>query len=183
MGDPLWAPWRMDYVLSAKGAGGCIFCGVERMSEQERRARLVVCTTDRAFVVLNRFPFAAGHLLIVPHAHVEGIEGLSAEDHQALFWLVRESVVRLREAVRAEGLNVGCNLGAVAGAGIAAHLHVHIVPRWSGDTNFMPVLADTRVVPQALEATRDHLEPFFADVRGRIAPGAAKDERPEERRT
>jgi ATP adenylyltransferase len=176
MGNPLWAPWRMDYVLSPKGTSGCIFCGVERMSEQERRERLVVCVTERAFVVLNRFPFAAGHLLVVPHAHTEGMEGLSPEDHDALFWLVRESVARLREAVRAEGLNVGCNLGAVAGAGIAAHLHVHIVPRWSGDTNFMPVLADTRVVPQALEATRDHLEPFFADVRGRIG-GAQRDER------
>lgn len=181
MGNPLWAPWRMDYVLSPKDTIGCIFCGVAQMSEEERRERLVVCVTDRAFVVLNRFPFAAGHLLVVPHAHADGVEGISAEDYDALFWLVRESVVRLREAVRAEGLNVGCNLGAAAGAGIAAHLHVHIVPRWSGDTNFMPVLADTRVVPQTLKATCAHLEPFFTDVRGRIPPSTSRRERTEGR--
>ena len=166
MGNPLWAPWRMEYVLSKKRADGCVFCGVAAASEEERAARLVVASTERAFVVLNRYPFAPGHLLVVPHAHVEGLEDLAPADHDALFRLVRASVGRLRAALKAEGFNVGLNLGAVAGAGIAEHLHVHIVPRWSGDTNFMPVLADTRVVPQALEATRQHLAGFFsaADV-------------------
>jgi len=176
MGNPLWAPWRMEYILAPKdGSKACIFCGVDAAQADERRARLVVCTTDRAFVLLNRYPFSAGHLLVVPHEHQSGIEELDLETHDALFRLVRESCVRLRRALRAEGLNVGFNLGAAAGAGIAEHLHAHIVPRWSGDTNFMPVLADTRVVPQALEKTRDHLAPFFADVPG-VTWTAARDD-------
>lgn len=164
MSNPLWAPWRMEYILSPKDRGECIFCGVAAASEEERRARHVVAVTRRAFVMLNRYPFASGHLLIVPHAHKDALEALEPADHDALFRLVRESAARLKRAVRAEGLNIGLNLGAVAGAGIAAHLHAHIVPRWTGDTNFMPVLADTRVMPQALEATRDHLLRFFQDL-------------------
>jgi ATP adenylyltransferase len=157
----------MEYILAPKNrAEACIFCDVEAAPEAERRARHVVCRTPRAFVMLNRYPFAAGHLLVLPYAHVSDLHELDPEAHDELFRLVRESAVRLRRAVKAEGLNVGLNLGAVAGAGVAAHLHVHIVPRWSGDTNFMPVLADVRVVPQALEETRDHLAPYFADVPG-----------------
>jgi len=166
MGNPLWAPWRMEYILAPKDKGrACIFCGIAAASPEERRERLVVYSGEHAFVMLNRYPFASGHLLVVPHDHVEGLEQLDAGVHDALFRLVRESAVRLRRAVKAEGVNVGLNLGAVAGAGVAEHLHAHIVPRWSGDTNFMPVLADVRVVPQALEATRAHLAPYFEDLR------------------
>jgi ATP adenylyltransferase len=187
MGNPLWAPWRMEYILAPKnravsdgaasgpkpraaegGAEACIFCGIDALSPDELRDRGVVCTTEHAFVVLNRYPFAAGHLLIVPYAHASNLEDLDPEVHDHLFRLVRESAARLRRAVKAEGLNIGVNLGAVAGAGVAAHLHVHIVPRWSGDTNFMPVLADTRVMPQALSATREHLVPYFEDLPGRV---------------
>src|SRR5262245_46465911 len=167
MANPLWAPWRMEYILAPKDKSrACIFCGIEGAPAEERRARLVVCSTEHAFVMLNRYPFASGHLLVVPHAHTEGLEALDPGVHDALFRLVRESAVRLRRAVKAEGLNIGLNLGAVAGAGVAEHLHAHIVPRWSGDSNFMPVLADTRVIPQALEKTRDHVAPFFADLPG-----------------
>jgi ATP adenylyltransferase len=153
----------MEYLLAQKG-GACVFCHVEAADADELRARFVVCDTPRAFVVLNRYPFTAGHLLVVPHAHVSSLEDLPVDDHHALFDLVREATVRLRAAVRPDGLNVGLNLGAAAGAGIAEHMHIHIVPRWNGDTNFMPVLADTRVVPQALEATCDHLRAFFSDL-------------------
>ena len=171
MGNPLWAPWRMEYILAPKDPGRpCIFCGVADAPQDELRERHVVCVTDHAFVILNRYPFSAGHLLVVPHAHVHDLEHLDLPVHDALFRLVRESALRLRRALRAEALNVGLNLGAVAGAGVAEHLHVHIVPRWSGDTNFMPVLADTRVVPQALEETRRHLVPHFADI-----PGATRE--------
>jgi ATP adenylyltransferase len=157
----------MEYILAPKDRSkACIFCGIAAASPDERRARLVVCTTEHAFVMLNRYPFAAGHLLVVPHVHRSDLEELDAETYDALFRLVRESSVRLRRALKAEGLNVGLNLGAVAGAGIAEHLHAHIVPRWSGDSNFMPVLAETRVIPQALEKTRDHVAPFFGDVPG-----------------
>jgi ATP adenylyltransferase len=175
MDKPLWAPWRIDYVLGKKRESGCVFCGVAAMSAEQRIERLVVVSTPTAFVVLNRFPFTAGHLLVVPHAHVEGLEDLSAAEHDALFRLVRDSVTRLRAAVKAEGFNVGVNLGAVAGAGIAAHLHVHVVPRWAGDTNFMPVLGDVRVIPQALEATRDHLAGFFGDLGGAAEPRYAAE--------
>lgn len=163
MGHPLWAPWRIEYLLMKKG-GPCVFCNVEAADPDELRSRLIVCDTPHAFVVMNRYPFAAGHLLVVPHAHVSSLEDLSTEDHHALFDLVREATIRLRAAVRPDGLNVGLNLGSAAGAGIAEHMHVHIVPRWNGDTNFMPVLADTRVVPQALDATCDYLRSFFADL-------------------
>jgi ATP adenylyltransferase len=167
MGNPLWAPWRMDYILAVKDPGRpCIFCNVAEASQDELRERHVVCLTEHAFVMLNRYPFAAGHLLIVPYAHVHDLEQVDPVAHDALFRLVRESAARLRRAVRAEALNVGLNLGAVAGAGVAEHLHAHVVPRWSGDSNFMPVLADTRVIPQALEETRRHLVPHFADVPG-----------------
>jgi ATP adenylyltransferase len=163
MAHPLWAPWRMEYLLAKKG-GACVFCHVDAADADELRERLVVCDTPRAFVMMNRYPFAAGHLLVVPHAHVSSLEDLSVDDHHALFDLVRETTVRLRAAVCPDGLNVGLNFGPAAGAGIAEHMHVHIVPRWNGDTNFMPVLADTRVIPQALEATRDHLRAFFSDL-------------------
>jgi ATP adenylyltransferase len=176
MSQPLWAPWRMEYILGPKGPKvTCIFCGVASAAEDELCSRLVVATTARAFVMLNRYPFAAGHILVVPHAHVSALEDLEPADYDALFRLVRAASVRLRKALKAEGLNVGINLGAVAGAGVAEHLHVHIVPRWSGDTNFMPVLADVRVVPQALDATREHLARHFegldeASTRGLEAP-------------
>ena len=163
----------MEYILGPKDSGTCVFCGIETASEAERQGRLVVCTGRRAFVMMNRYPFAPGHLLVMPYRHVDSPDKLDAEEHDELFRLVRDATVRLKKAVRAEGLNVGMNLGAVAGAGVAAHLHVHIVPRWSGDTNFMPVLADTRIVSQALSETRDHLVPYFADVSAEpIASGA-----------
>lgn len=164
MSSPLWAPWRMEYILGPKDHGSCIFCDVESATPAERQNRLVVCTGEHAFVMMNRYPFAPGHLLVMPYRHVDSPEKLSPEEHDDLFRLVRDASVRLRKAVRAEGLNIGCNLGAVAGAGVAAHLHVHVVPRWSGDTNFMPVIADTRVVSQALHETRDHLVPYFTDL-------------------
>jgi ATP adenylyltransferase len=169
MANPLWAPWRMEYILAPKDPERpCIFCRVLGASQDELRERHVVCVTRDAFVVLNRYPFSAGHLLVVPHAHVHDLEALDPPVHDAFFRLVRETATRLRLAVKAEALNVGLNLGAVAGAGVAEHLHAHVVPRWSGDTNFMPVVADVRVVPQALEETRRHLVPIFAGVPGSI---------------
>ena len=171
MNPPLWAPWRMEYILGPKGSGSCVFCGLDAASEEERKSRLVVCRGKHAFVMMNRYPFAPGHLLVMPYKHVDTPEKLEPEEYDELFHLVRDAGVRLKKAVRAEGLNVGMNLGAVAGAGVAAHLHVHIVPRWGGDTNFMPVIADTRIVSQALDETRDHLVTYFADLE--VAPSQA----------
>ncbi|MFO0550010.1 MAG: HIT domain-containing protein [Polyangiaceae bacterium] len=175
MSEPLWAPWRMEYILGKKQKDRCVFCVAESAPEEELAERLVVWSSERILVMLNRFPFAAGHLLVIPRVHTSRLDALDERDHTLLFRVVRESVNRLGEAVRCEGFNVGLNLGTVAGAGIAEHLHVHIVPRWSGDTNFMPVLADTRVVPQALADTRSHLAPHFANLALSLDPPRAQD--------
>lgn len=164
MSDPLWAPWRIEYILAKKRPGGCVFCVAAEAPEVELDERLVVHQGRLALVMLNRYPFAAGHLLIIPRRHEAALEGLAPDEHAALFGLVRDAVVRLKRALKCTGVNVGLNLGEAAGAGIAEHLHVHLVPRWAGDTNFMPVIADTRVVPQALAETRRHLLPHFADL-------------------
>ena len=164
--NPLWAPWRMEYILSKK-EGGCIFCAYAKVDESAFEEALVLVATEHAYVVLNRFPFAAGHLLVVPMRHEAELEGLSEPEHDALFRLTRDAASRLARAVGSQGLNIGMNLGRAAGAGIADHLHVHIVPRWDGDTNFMPVVGDVRVMPQHLQATYRHLLPHFLDVPGR----------------
>src|SRR5689334_6102805 len=158
----------MEYIL-AKKEGGCIFCDYARAEESAFPEALILVATDDSYVMLNRYPFAAGHLLVVPKRHEAELHDLTEHEHDALFRLVREAATRLRRAVSAQGVNVGINLGKAAGAGIGEHLHVHIVPRWDGDTNFMPVVADVRVMPQHLGATLRHLYPFFADIPGRRA--------------
>jgi ATP adenylyltransferase len=157
----------MEYVLGPKQRDRCVFCFDHTAPEDELRERLVVVSTERTVVMLNRYPFAAGHLLIVPRRHVDELESLEPDEHEELFRVLRETVQRLKRAVRCEGLNVGVNLGAAAGAGIAEHLHAHVVPRWAGDTNFMPVVGATRVIPQALDETREHLAKAFFDLPGR----------------
>jgi len=168
----------MEYILGPKQKDACVFCFADSAKEAELSDRLVVVESELVLVMMNRFPFAAGHLLIIPRRHVSALEDLAEPEHAAFFRFVRESVVRLKKALRCEGLNVGLNLGPSAGAGIAEHLHAHVVPRWAGDTNFMPVVADTRVVPQALDATRAHLAPHFADL-GRAGLDRTSAARPE----
>ncbi len=161
MADALWAPWRMEYILKdSEKKEGCVFC--EALAGPPNKRVLVV--QPHAFVVLNKYPFTAGHLLVLPRRHVGDFSELVEEEATALFALVRASVARLRAAVSPQGLNVGFNLGKAAGAGIAEHLHAHVVPRWNGDTNFMPVLADVRVMPEHLDQTFDRLAPSFADL-------------------
>ncbi len=159
---PIWAPWRMEYILAPKGPGtACPFCGIASDEPAERRRQHVLARRSGALVLLNRYPFAAGHLLVLPERHAGDIADLNAAEHDALFALVRDAVVALRAAVRLDGVNVGMNLGRAAGAGVTEHVHAHVVPRWEGDTNFMPVLADVRVMPQHLDATFDALLPHF----------------------
>lgn len=155
MAENIWAPWRMEYILGKK-EDRCVFCDPD--------PALVLGASDQAFVCLNKYPFAAGHLLVVPKRHVSDLADLAADEADALFKLVRESVARLRAAISPEGVNVGMNLGKAAGAGIAEHLHAHIVPRWNGDTNFLPVLADVRVMPEYLQNTHDRLKPHFSGL-------------------
>ena len=166
MNPPMWAPWRIEYILGPKDRTGCVFCAYASHETTAFREDLTLFATDRTLVTLNRYPFAAGHLLVMPRAHVSDLSALTAEDHDDLFRTATRAAERLKRAVKADALNMGMNLGAEAGAGIAEHLHVHIVPRWSGDTNFMPVLADVRVMPQHLDATWSHLHPYFADLPG-----------------
>jgi ATP adenylyltransferase len=165
MSERLWAPWRMEYVLGPKGRA-CIFCDFASAPPREYREKLVLVVQQHALVCLNRFPFASSHLLVAPRRHVSDFAELPLDEYDATLRLVRAAAERLRRATDAEGLNVGFNLGKAAGAGIADHLHGHVVPRWNGDTNFMPVLADVRVLPEYLDASWQRLAPHFADVEG-----------------
>jgi ATP adenylyltransferase len=161
---PLWAPWRIEYIVSEK-QGECIFCAAAQDSGEQ--ARWVVERGQRCFTVLNTFPYAPGHVLVAPARHVGELEQLDEAESAELLALTRRAVGALSCAMSPHGFNVGLNLGEVAGAGIADHLHLHVVPRWQGDNNFMPVLADTRVMPQALEAAREALVEALATVSDR----------------
>ncbi|HLK37185.1 MAG TPA: HIT domain-containing protein [Polyangiaceae bacterium] len=165
MADRLWAPWRMEYILGQRGPG-CIFCDFVSADREQYRSKLVLAVTDHALVCLNKYPFAAGHLLVAPRRHVSSLDDLPADEYQETMQLLRVAASRLRQATRPEGLNVGFNLGKSAGAGIEEHLHGHVVPRWAGDSNFMPVIADVRVMPEHLDASWVRLAPFFTDVAG-----------------
>lgn len=150
----------MEYIRGPKEPG-CIFCKYPAEDPTKLPERLILCVRADAFVMLNKYPFAAGHLMVVPTRHANNLDELTPKEHAALFELVRAAGSALKVAVNAEGINIGINIGAAAGAGIAEHLHVHIVPRWRGDMNFMPVVADLRVMPEALSDTWTRLAPYF----------------------
>jgi ATP adenylyltransferase len=160
----LWAPWRSAYVTrKPHGADRCIFC-FGRIGVPERRRRLVLYAGPRALVMLNRYPYNNGHLMAAPRRHVASPELLTRDELIDLSSLVAAAVRQLRSAYNPAGLNVGLNLGRAAGAGIADHMHWHLVPRWDGDNNFMPVIAHTRVLPQALGESFALLEPLFKSI-------------------
>ncbi len=165
MSERLWAPWRMEYVLGPKG-GACIFCDFASARPEAYREKLVLLVQEHALVCLNKYPFAASHMLVAPRRHVADVSELTLDEYDATMRLLRETTARLRTATRAEGVNLGMNLGKAAGAGIAEHLHAHAVPRWSGDSNFMPVIADVRVMVEYLDDSWKRLEPLFADLPG-----------------
>ena len=156
MAKPLWAPWRLEYVEQADEQGGCVFCR-EADAEVPETDSLVVRRGESAFALLNKFPYSSGHLLVAPLRHEGSLEALSDEEALELHHLSLQALAALERAYGPDGFNLGWNLGRVAGAGITEHVHLHVVPRWSGDTNFMPVLADVKVLPEHLLATRDHL--------------------------
>ena len=157
--DRLWAPWRIGYVLGEK-PDGCIFCDKPRAGDDE--AELILNHGPLSYVLMNAYPYNNGHLLIAPYDHVADIAELSEAQLVDMMRLTKQWIDTLKAAMYPDGLNVGFNVGRVAGAGIEEHVHLHIVPRWNGDTNFMPVLSDTRVVPQSLrecyELLRKHLD-------------------------
>jgi ATP adenylyltransferase len=158
MERPLWAPWRMEFILAGKPQG-CIFCDFPAAPEASDREHLIVHRAEHAFVILNRFPYNSGHLMVVPRRHTAELGALPPPEWQDLQETLRRSSRVLQAVYRPEGLNVGMNLGRSAGAGIVDHLHWHVVPRWAGDNNFMPVLADIRVMV-------DHLDTTWEKVRG-----------------
>lgn len=152
MSERLWAPWRMEFVGKGDKPDGCLFCRVwEQDGEDE--ANLVLCRRERALLMLNAYPYNAGHLMAAPTRHTADFASLNGEEMAAVMGLVQTAIRALEEVYKPQGFNVGLNLGSAAGAGIADHLHVHIVPRWVGDTNFMHAVGDLRVLPESLEAT------------------------------
>jgi ATP adenylyltransferase len=159
MMDHLWAPWRMPYLRGDEPLSeDCLFC--TKLQSEDAEAH-VVHRGRRCYVMLNRFPYNSGHLMIAPCAHVATLEGLDAETLAELMTLTQLSLRVLREAYNPQGFNVGLNIGAVAGAGVADHIHIHVVPRWGGDTNYLTTVGETRVIPEWLDQTYERLRPLF----------------------
>ena len=150
----LWAPWRLEYVAGADEDDGCVFC---RAAEAEDRTGLVVHRGERAFCMLNKYPYASGHVMVAPFRHVAEFGELEADEALEIHRLAAAGMGALAETFGPQGYNVGWNLGRIAGAGVVDHVHLHVVPRWAGDTNFMPVLADVKVLPEHLDETRAKL--------------------------
>jgi ATP adenylyltransferase len=153
---PLWAPWRIEFIRDEK-ENECFLCDNEQVDPDSREEALIVYRGKTCFVIVNRFPYNSGHMMVAPYRHIGDIEKLTIEERHELMDLSVDCKKVLKAAMCPDAFNVGFNLGHAAGAGLAEHLHMHIVPRWNGDTNFMPVLADTRCVPEALEETADIL--------------------------
>jgi ATP adenylyltransferase len=154
MTKQLWAPWRLEYIQAADEQDGCVFCLAQAGDDEES---LVVHRGQRAFVLLNKFPYASGHLMVAPFRHVGDFGGLEPEEALEIHRLASQGIGALADTFAPEGYNAGWNLGRIAGAGVVDHIHLHLVPRWAGDTNFMPVLADVKVLPEHLVETRGKL--------------------------
>jgi ATP adenylyltransferase len=161
MQPPLWAPWRMEYIGSQKPSG-CIFCDFPAAPEADDAKNLIVHRGPTSFTILNRYPYNSGHLMVVPRRHVSDLAALPVDEWVELQEALRRAAAVLRQVYRPEGINLGMNLGKAAGAGIEEHLHWHLVPRWLGDNNFMPVLADIRVMVDHLQATFEKVRAGYA---------------------
>ena len=157
--DYLWTPWRYQYITKTAEPVACVFCEAVRSSDD--KAWFIVHRGERNFVILNRFPYTSGHVMVVPYDHVATLEEVPDETLVELIRLGRDCERHLRAVYRPEGLNLGMNIGRSAGAGIAGHVHLHVLPRWNGDTNFMSVVGETRVVPEDLETTWEKLRAVF----------------------
>jgi ATP adenylyltransferase len=155
----IWAPWRLRYVKNAKTSTECVFCA--KPDADDDRANLIVHRGEQAFVILNLCPYTNGHLMVAPFEHVGRLQDVDPEVVAEMMDLAKQAMSRLEAVYDPEGFNIGVNQGRVAGAGVEGHIHLHVVPRWAGDNNYMPVLADTRVMPQSLEESYDALEGGF----------------------
>jgi len=165
----LWAPWRLEYIETADDDDGCVFCRAAAADDEDT---LVVHRGQHAFVLLNKFPYASGHLMVAPNRHLGDFAALTDEEALEVHRLGERGMVALAETYAPQGYNLGWNLGRIAGAGIVDHVHLHVVPRWAGDTNFMPVLADVKVLPEHLLESRRRLADAWP---GRRDKGHAAD--------
>jgi ATP adenylyltransferase len=160
--ERIWAPWRSVYVGGSHGEG-CVFC--EKLQSDKDEDNLVLLRGDKTIVLMNLYPYNNGHLLIMPNRHVGDIEDLTGEEMAELFHMTQKMVKVLR-AFNPDGFNIGANIGKAAGAGVPGHFHIHIVPRWAGDTNFMPVIGDVRVISESLEVTYKKLKVSLENLKG-----------------
>lgn len=161
--EHLWAPWRLQYILDEEGKtekeSRCIFCDIPK--ETPSKENLLLYKTTHCSVIINKFPYNNGHILVSPIKHTDSIEYLGDDESSNLFETLKSSTAIIRKVYNPDGVNIGMNLGVSAGAGIASHIHFHIVPRWESDNNFMPVVANTRVLPELLESTFEKLHKHF----------------------
>ena len=158
--ERLWSPWRMEYMSSGANTEGCVFCN--HLAENDDEAANILHRGERCFVILNAFPYNTGHLMVAPLRHAGDVGVLDHRERHELFELMCRSIDIIKDAMQPEGFNTGMNLGAAGGAGVPGHLHMHVVPRWSGDTNFMSTVADTKVLPEMLADTAKKLRPGFS---------------------
>ena len=156
--DRLWSPWRLEYITGHKPETGCVFCDAPRAPQPDS---LILHEGSTGYVILNKFPYNNGHLMAVPYRHVDSLAALRPDELHELARLTQLSESALLEAYQPQGINVGINLGRAAGAGILEHIHIHAVPRWIGDSNFMTAIGETRVLPESLESTAKKLRPIF----------------------
>lgn len=159
--ETLWAPWRIDYILGPK-PDECVFCLPQHTDEDAER--LVLHRAQHCFVIMNKFPYSSGHLMVTPYSHLMNLVDCSADECDEIMWLTRECVRIVQNVFSPQGVNVGLNLGEAAGAGIREHLHFHVVPRWNGDSSFMAVMSETRVIPEYLRSTYQKLVPHFDNL-------------------
>lgn len=162
MSERLWAPWRYDYVTSPDGGTDeCVFCEIGKSEPSKDRENLILHRGKHAFVVLNRYPYINGHLMIVPYGHAGDISSLDKDERSEIMELIVQTEEALRNGMNCQGMNGGWNIGSAGGAGIPGHLHLHMLPRWNGDTNFMATVGAIRVVSQSLEKAYEQLSVFF----------------------
>lgn len=153
--DYLWTPWRYRYIASAKKDDHCVFC--EAIAANDDRQTLVLLRGEKNFIILNRYPYTSGHVMVVPYSHVADLSSADPDMLAEMMQLAQRMQLALQKTYRPEGFNIGMNLGRAAGAGIVGHLHLHVLPRWAGDANFMTVVGETRVEPEELSTTYDRL--------------------------
>jgi ATP adenylyltransferase len=169
--ERLWSPWRLAYVTGTSSTTGCIFCDAAGPGADPARDALVLVRGQACYVILNLYPYNNGHLMVVPNRHIGSLAAGTPEELSELMRFTRDAEIALHEAYTPQGINIGINLGRPAGAGVLDHVHVHLVPRWNGDTNFMSVIGNTRVLPEDLGETARRLRPIFE----RLATDGAVD--------